>query len=272
LTKPDVQTIAKMGELPAPTLALNYLDPHQAAPAQLYQFGLSPLDEARQAAALARQNGAQSALIIAPDNNWGATVAQGFQNQWQALGGNVADTLFFTGAIPAWAAQIRDFLRFKQSDKNTPPNRRQDFDVIFLAADPHAARQIRPLLKFYSAGNVPVYATSLIYSGAPQPALDNDLNGIVFCDVPWILNKRTALATLRQRLALFWPLDFRQNIRLYALGVDAYYLAEQLSRLAISPAKNFAGATGVLSLNDQQRMVRKLTCMQFRAGIPSPLQ
>jgi uncharacterized protein len=271
LTKSDVQTLAQSADVTVPTLALNYLDNNQTAPAQLYQFGLSPFDEARQAAALARQQGQQSALIIAPSGVWGASVAQAFQDQWQALGGTITDKLFFTDTKQTLSTKLRNFLHYNQVDKKTPATRRQDFDVIFLAADTAAARQIKPLLKYFYAGDVPVYATSLVYAGTPQPGLDNDLNGIIFCDAPWALGEHKPHPNLQQRLALFWPLPFQQNTRLYALGVDAYYIAAQLNELAAAQ-KNLPGASGLLSLNDQHRIVRQLECAQFHNGVPGLLE
>lgn len=272
LTKPDVQAISSLGNLPVPTLTLNYLDPNQSVPTQLYQFGLSPLDEARQAAALARQNGSSSALIIAPAGNWGPSVAAAFQEQWLALGGKVSDSLFFTGSsTEIISQQMRNFLHFSQANEHSSFTRRQDFDVIFLAVSPSMARQIRPLLKFYSAGDVPVYATALIYSGTPRPELDSDLNGIIFCDAPWALNDARPQTTLFRRLSLFWPVNFQQNARLYALGVDAYSVSMQLPELASSTQKSIPGASGMLYLNDQHRIARQLECAEFRNGAPQLL-
>src|SRR5205823_5983563 len=67
--------------------------------------------------------------------------------------------------------------------------RRQDADMIFMIAPPEYARQIKPLLNYYYAGNLPIYATSHVYQGIPNAALDNDLNGIQFCDMPWTINQ-----------------------------------------------------------------------------------
>lgn len=272
LTKPHVQAISNMGRLPVAVLALNNLDPNQPTPPNFYQFGLSPLDEARQAAGLAWQNGHRAALIIVPQSPWGQTVNSAFRDQWQAVGGTVTDTLFYSNNTQALDGQIRKLLHFNQpADTRAMPTRRKDFDVIFLAADPQTAREIRPLLKFYYAGDISIYATSLVYSGTPQPASDNDLNGIVFCDAPWVFGGKGPTAALRQQLSLLWSNNFQQNARLYALGVDAYQVSMQLRNLATSPQQTIDGATGILSLNDQHRIVRQLVCAQFQNGIPVPI-
>ncbi len=260
LAKNNVQTLIQANSMSVPTLALNYLDTDAAAPANLYQFGLSPLDEARQAAALAHQNGGQTAIIIAPANSWGQTLAQAYQDEWQALGGDVIHKLYFS----------HDSDELNQQIRNLAVAYKQKADVILLAASPAMARQIKPLLKFYDAGNLPVYATALVYSGTPQPAFDNDLNGITFCDMPWTLNNNSSNSKLRQQIALFWPVNFKQNARLYALGIDAYQLSKQLPQLTESQ-QTITGVTGNLLIDKQKRVVRQLTCSQFVTGAPDSL-
>lgn len=166
LLKSEVQKLASL-QPSTPILSLNYLDDHsrdrslsdhvskeEASFPTFYQFGLSPLDEARQAAALARQQGLSSALVLTPDNNRGHHIARAFEAQWEALGGQIVDKLSYTPFVPELGTQIRQFLRFE------PPNlRREDFDVIFLVATPKIGRQIKPLLSFYYANNIPIYAT-----------------------------------------------------------------------------------------------------------------
>ena len=260
LAKNNVQALVQANAIAVPTLALNYLDSNVSAPAKLYQFGLSPLDEARQAAALAHQNGGKNAVIIAPHNSWGQTLAQTYENEWQALGGNVVAKLYFS----------EDSTELNNQIKNLVNAHKQKFDVILLAASPQMARQIKPLLKFYYAGDVPVYATSLVYTGTPQPAYDTDLNGITFCDMPWILTTDSAALKLRQQIALFWAVNFKQNARLYALGIDAYQLVEKLPQL-INNQQTITGTTGNLFLNNQHLIVRQLTCAQFNRGVPEVL-
>ncbi|WP_280522018.1 penicillin-binding protein activator [Candidatus Coxiella mudrowiae] len=63
--------------------------------------------------------------------------------------------------------------------------RREDFDTIFLVANSRQERQIIPLLRFYYADDVSIYATSAIYS--PSVIIDYDLDGMIFDDMPWVL-------------------------------------------------------------------------------------
>lgn len=262
LEKSQVQAIAQINNLSTPVLALNYLDTQQTSPAQFYQFGLSPLDEARQAAAFAKQTDLHSALIMAPDNSWGKGVANAFTDQWQAVGGKVAGTLLYGNSSQTLNKQIRNFLQ-----ANNNGGRRHDFDVIFLAASSVMGRQIKPLLKFYYAGDVPVYATALVYSGTNDTRLNSDLNGVIFCDAPWNLGMNDVDTNLRTQLNNS-DQNANSSDKYYALGIDAYRIATQLNRLSQSSQQTLSGATGKLYLNDQHRIVRQLPCARFQSGAP----
>jgi len=70
-----------------------------------------------------------------------------------------------------------------------------------------------------------VYGTSLLYRGTPDPSRDSDLDGIAFTDLPWVLNSEQ---TLRPQLGKLFPSLGERYDRLFAFGVDSYYLASRL--------------------------------------------
>ena len=268
LSKADVAAVANMNH-PVPTLLLNDLggSSHENA----YQFGLSPSNEARQVAAKARKSGLSRALIIAPAGPWGDDVVRAFSNQWRANGGQVVDALRFSAADDM-NTSIRSFLHVSDSEtrgKNlqralgrnieSTPTRRQDFDVIFMLAYPSKARQIMPMLRYYYAGNVPVYATSSVYSGSANSMKDRDLDGIVFCDMPWVFNHQMGSRN--------WPEQFNSYNRLYALGMDSYALSNQLNQLILFPALGVSDKSGVLYLSSNQQIARILAFGQFKQGL-----
>ena len=150
----------------------------------------------------------------------------------------------------------------------TQPSRRQDIDFVFLAATPQQARQIKPTLAFQYAGDLPVYATSHLYTGTNNPTQDQDLNGIRFCETPWLLNPSDPT---RQQVAAQWPQANGSMGRLYAMGVDAYRLAPRLPELKAVPSLQIDGLTGTLSLNPTQRIERQLQWAEFRNGQVQPL-
>lgn len=281
LTKPQVATLASSSAVQVPTLALNTID--SSTPSNFYQFGLSPRDEADQAAQKAAQDGHHSVIIIAPANAWGQNIANAFANRWRSQGDQIVDTLAFSSRGDL-TNDLRNLMHvdkdivsskgFKKAQEEKIPlseMRRQDFDVIFLVATPQQARLIKPLLKFYFAGNVPVYATSSIYSGTPSPDIDRDLDGIIFCDMPWVLEGSSqlpdGLSSIKARSAALWPNSYASYSKLYAFGADAYNLSTNLNRLS----SGYSGATGTLYLGQNRVIYRRLQWAQMRNGVPVPL-
>ncbi len=161
-------------------------------------------------------------------------------------------------------AKIRSLLKVKEHQ------RRQDADMIFLATSPEIARQVKPLLDFYYAEDLPVYATSSIYTGMPAPNEDQDLNGIQFCDMPWVLQQSSQLQEIHHVMEKLWPASINRSPRFFALGMDAYQLATQLGKLQSLPSYGISGFTGRLKLNNHQRIQRELICAKFELGIPMP--
>lgn len=265
LLKPEVQSIASF-QTSIPILALNYLNADISTPPELYQFGLSPIDEAQQATQHAWQSGKRSALIMTANGNWGSQIGEAFAQQWQALGGTVVGQLALSENPADITRQMRNFLHFKR-----PHDRRSDFDVIFLASSPQIGRQVKPLLKFFFAGDIPVYATASIYSGTHAQRFDKDLNQVIFCAAPWSLANNSIEPNLYQQLKSASPERFNRNSKYYALGIDAFHIIQQLVVLKQSPQQTLQGTTGILSLNSQHRIVRQLPCAQFRNGNIVPL-
>jgi len=194
-----------------------------------------------------------------------------FTSQWQQQGGQVADTLHYR-ANEDFNVAVRNVLHLSDSEARakklqqllgqnlqTTPRRRQDFDMIFLLAYPTKARQIMPMLKYHYAGDVPVYATSSVYTGNANARKDRDLNGIIFCDMPWVFAHQTGNKN--------WPEQFNSYNRLYALGMDSYSLALQLNELLRYPSRGVHNKSGVLYLNPNKQVARVLDWGQFRQGL-----
>ncbi len=278
LDKQGVKALLSLASMPVPTLALNYAESADGAPANnLYQFGLAPEDEARQAAERAWLEGRRQALLLVPQGEWGERMRHAFAARFEDLGGIVVDSQNYSPHGPdgpEFAGPVKRLLRFEETpkqkllqDRKLPKaTRRKDADMIFLAAQPGAARQLHPLLQFYYAEDLPVYATSHVYGGRPEPDKDQDLDGVLFGDMPWVLFETTPRQSLRAALLDQAPAAFAQYTRLYAMGVDAYYLLGQLERLRNFPDERFAGETGGLSLDAAGRIYRHLVWAHFVEG------
>lgn len=281
LNKEQGLQLVQTGALAVPTLMLNTL-PNAQTVANLYQLSLSPEDEVKQVAAKAWQDGKRNVGIIVPASAWGQRVGQVFLTQWQAAGGKVVGEMFYDDPQQL-SNQIAQMLHVDQSEERaksmqqlllqvklrTIPYRRQDIDMIFLVAKPEFARQVRPLLNFYYARSIPVYATSHLYNGVPDPQDDQDLNGVIFCAMPWEIAPQTlspALQAILQSVQKTWPQAMQKQSPFFALGVDSYYLARQLSRNKISPQVD--GATGKLTLQANRIWYRQLPWAQILQGQP----
>lgn len=269
LEKPLVKQLAARPQLPLPTLALNYSDSTQAGPPQLFQFGLAAEDEAREVSRRARADGLVSAAAMVPKGDWGDRVLAAFRQDWEANGGTLVAAQRVDQPVQL-AQQIADLFNVRNASSGSlqdgggaQPSRRQDIQFIFLAATPQQAQQIKPTLNFQYAGDVPVYATSHVFSASGDQAQYNDMNGIRFCETPWLLDVG---GTLRQEVARQWPQANGSLGRLYAMGVDAYTLAPRLGQLKALPDNRVEGQSGSLSMNPVQRIERQLPWAQFVNG------
>jgi len=258
LMKDNIQRlVAARNYLPVPTLALNIM-PETTAVKNLYQFSLSPEDEARNVVARAWQDGRRAAVILAPESAWGQRVAKAFYTLWQQQGGQVLASSFYQNDLNTGVKQV-----LNQGGRHA--------DMLFLLAKPVVARQFQPILKYNGASNLAVYSISRVYSGRPDPQLDRDINGIVFCDMPWMLSPDLAGRTLQESIKQTQPRQFDSLKRLYAFGVDAYDVLTQLARLQSQPYSRWQGQTGNLSLNTQQTIQRDLMWAKFVGGFPNLL-
>ncbi len=259
LERDQVKSLVQRGRIPVATLTLNYTE--GALPAHLYQFGLSPLDEATQVAQRAWREGHRKALIVVSGDNWGRRMGATLTENWVHAGGTVVSTMTVS-AKQNIVDQLHALVPSEDKSKlQSPP-----FDVVLLATLPGEARSVVSMFRFYGLVQTPFYATSSIYSGVPSPA-DKDLESVRICDIPWVVNPTPEMVHATQQLRTLHP-DI--DLRLYALGVDAYRLIDELPVLASSSAATYAGLTGVLSL-EGQRIKRVLAWGQFVNGQIVPL-
>ena len=277
LDKTSINKLAQAGNLDVPILTLNYAENPLSISDNLYQFGLLPEDEARQAAELAIRDSHTTAAVFVPDSDWGRRIQQAFTERFEELGGSVLATQQYPTNVDDYSRQIRTLFNLDDSEArkkdlehilgtrlNFIPYRRQDIDMIFLAATHRAARGIIPALKFHHAGDLPVYATSHVYSGSLDRSADRDLDGVIFCDLPWTL---TTSSVLKTDFNTTWK-DQRAYTRLFALGIDAYNIIQNLNYLQSHDYARFSGETGNISMDENQRLHRELLWAQFKNGIP----
>jgi uncharacterized protein len=281
LLRPEVEQVAgQVGFVP--TLALNFLPNEPSAGGGFFQFALAPEDEAREIARHAVAAGATTSLALLPNSDLGNRLLASFRDEFQALGGQLLAAGTYDPEARDFSVPITTLLnvsgsnqRFRRLTANlrTPiefePRRRQDADMLFIAASPSTGRQLAPQLRFHYAGDIPTYATSDIYD-ASRANPDNDLNGLYFPDAPWLLNPSQDAQQLKSTLARYWP-QRTPWIRLYGMGYDAYDLIPALYN-HLAPAPTMQSVSGELWLDEAGRIHRHLLLAQFRDGRPVPLE
>ncbi|MFV1996527.1 MAG: penicillin-binding protein activator [Acidiferrobacterales bacterium] len=275
-----VKNIVGGTDLNVPTLLLSHANRNVNSP-NVFQFGLPPEQEARQAAERAYLDGHRQAAVLYPDNAWGQRMYAAFIDHWQRLGGALISSQAYEWKANDYSQPIRDLLNITQSLERRnrlqtklkktlsfEPRARADIDFIFLAADSRRGRLIKPQLNYNRAAKVPVYATSHIYQGKADAARDADLNGVIFGDMPWILLGSRRIKDLRSKLQVNWPSAYTPFDRLFALGVDSYAIIPQLGRIASQESVRFNGVTSGLSIDQNGHVHRQLLWARFRRGVP----
>lgn len=277
LQKDEVSRLVDEKNIKVPVLALNYASDDSSYSANVIQFGLLPEDEARQAAELAIIKDQTRAVIFTPNNAHGARLASTFAQRYTELGGRVLTTEKYSPETDDHGHPIQRALNISQSETrdsilrsvlklNTKfePRRREDVEAIFLVANPQQARNFRAQLKYYNSGDVSIYATSQAYTGIVNTKLDRDSDGIVFTDMPWVLQGQAN--SNFAKVAQHWPRDLQKFPRLYALGLDAYRIIPYLARLHGNPYERFPGLTGNIALDASNRIHRELLWATFIEG------
>lgn len=279
LTREAVLAAATLRTPRPPVLALNFLPAEQAAPPGFYQFALSPEEEAREVARRILADGHRHGIALAPLGDWGTRVLTAFKTELTAGGGVLLDTARFDPTLTDFAPVITGVLRIDDSNDRLrrlesilgtrlafQPRRRDDIDFIFeAAAAAPTARLLRTQIKFYFAGDVPAYATSDSFE--PDPNANQDLDGLSFPDMPWMLGGGLA-ESVQAAATSAWPVEGPPLDRLFAFGFDAYRLLNVLRTPPPGGAISIEGLTGVLTLDANRRIHRQLDWAQLHDGQP----
>jgi hypothetical protein len=276
LQKDAVAQLTRAGELPVPVLALNQIVIETAPPTNLFMFSLSPEDEARQAAERAWLDGGRRPIILSPQGAWGDRLANAFEERWRGLGGSVAGTARYDDKSHDYSETITGLLHLDQSEARHQqmqkwlgqklefePRRRDDVDVVFMAARPVQAQGIRPQLQFHHAADLPLYTTSHAWLGQLTPSQVEDMKGVMLADIPWMLSHDEQGPDSRMAVAQYLPKSGSGYARLYDMGMDALHLVPHLNRLQSSRYESLDGRTGNLFMDETNQIHRQLVWVRL---------
>ena len=247
-------------KLGVPVLALNHPDSGEVPPPGSIEFGLLPETEGTQVAEHMRERGFTRAAIIIADAEWAARASRAFQAQFEAGGGTIVGQSKLLDKNLNYATSIVQ----ATAGLGTGPNA-----GIFLSMRPQQARMLLPQLRIAKV-TAPAFATSHVYAGDANAALDRDLDGIEFCDAPWLFGP---VAGRPDRSQVATQLDSANGVgaRLFAFGMDAYALLPYMGWLLTHPDAYLAGASGDLSADNFGRIHRLMSWARFQNGIAIPV-
>ncbi|HET9817884.1 MAG TPA: penicillin-binding protein activator [Rhodanobacteraceae bacterium] len=258
LGRAAVAAVFAQSSLPVPVLALNHAQGNVPTPAGSVEFALLPEAEGAQLAARMITLGLHAAIVFRGDNGTAARTFDAFKTQFESLGGQVANDVVLPDGGVDFASQIQAALAGSGTDSGV---------VALLRPEP--ARLLLPQLKL-ARSTLPVFATSMVYTGDEDPTADGDLDGVQFCDEPWLFDAQAGLpdhATLASQLAT----ADGPAARLFGFGMDAYTLVPYLGWLRTHPGSYVPGATGQLTMDMFGHVQRTPVWLQFQGGIARPM-
>lgn len=243
LTRSGVTALAGSGPIAVPTLALNVPEGGLRLPANLYTLSLQVETEARQAAQLAFREGRQNAFTLYADTPILRRIHQAFIEEFTRLGGKHVAEYAFT-PDPAGLGRIKQAIALGVAD------------MVFLALDLPRARLARPYLD-----PLALYATSQVHPGSAGALAGFDLADVRLVDMPWLLQPDHPAVMIYPRPDYH---DAPDLDRLYALGIDAFRIAQDLLNGNFDP--KIDGVTGRITLGRDQHFMRELASARFSEG------
>ena len=268
LVKSKVEKLIENIEFKTPSIMLNYHSENYRPKGELFQFGLLPEDEASQIAQKMIKKGHKFTLVIAPDNEWGKRLTDSFTTEYVKQGGEIREVARYNPSFLKYASFIKSTLRLDESHRRHrlveealesetkfTPRIRDDITSAVIFADYEKGTLIYPLIKFYYGDELPVFTTSHIYNPNNVKLL-RELDGIIYCDIPAIINHSDGVEHKRPRL--------------FALGSDVFNISMIIRRVGLGNA-GFKGMTGDIELRNDGKLFRGLNWARFKRGQPVSL-
>ncbi|HDR2158870.1 TPA: penicillin-binding protein activator [Enterobacter cancerogenus] len=285
LLKNQVEELTK-SNTPLNVLALNQPEQVQNR-ANICYFALSPEDEARDAARHIHEQGKQAPLLLIPRSSLGDRVATAFAQEWQQLGGGIVLQQKFGSAselraginggagISLTGSPVTASLPQQQGVTiggltiPAPPTDAQisgggKVDAAYILATPQEIAFIKPMIAMRngSQSGATLYASSRSAQGTAGPDFRLEMDGLQYSEIPMLAGSnptlmQQALGAVRNDYSL---------ARLYAMGADAWALANHFTQMRQVPGFELNGNTGDLTANQDCVINRKLSWLKYQQG------
>jgi hypothetical protein len=295
LLKNDVETVAN-SNTPLNVLALNEPEQIQNHPNICY-FALSPEDEARDAAHHIYEQGKRQPLLLVPRSSYGDRISKAFAQEWQTLGGSTVLQQRFGGVgelkqginsgagialsgtplnvEPAQSQSVAIAGLTIPAPQTSAPAPAADassgsVDAVYIVASQDELQLIKPMIamRTSSRNNTALYASSRSAQAGAGPDFRLEMDGLQFSDIPLLSGSNPGLM---QQAAKSFNNDY-SLVRLYAMGIDAWTLANHFNQMRQVPGFAIDGNTGKLNADTDCVINRKLAWNQYRQGQIVPVQ
>ncbi|MDT4311059.1 penicillin-binding protein activator [Klebsiella aerogenes] len=277
LLKENVEEVMK-SNTSLNVLALNQPGKVENRPNLCY-FALSPEDEARDAARHIHNQGKQTPLLLVPRGALGDRVVSAFADEWLKLGGGTVlqqrlgstaelksgvngGGISLTGSPVSTLPSSVDSSLGSPSD--VPVSSGGSIDAAYIVATPEQIGYIKPLIAMRngSQSNVTLYASSRSAQGTSGPDFRLEMEGLQYSEIPMLAGSNPAL----MQQALSAVRNDYSLARLYAMGADAWSLANHFAQMRQSPGYELNGNTGDLTATPDCVINRKLSWLKYQQG------
>ncbi|HIE9851027.1 TPA: penicillin-binding protein activator [Klebsiella variicola subsp. variicola] len=278
LLKENVDDMIK-SNTPLNVLALNQPEKVESR-ANLCYFALSPEDEARDAARHIHQQGKQTPLLLVPRGALGDRVVSAFADEWLKLGGaSVLQQRFGStaelragvnggGGIALTGTPVSTLPSAQNSSLGSademPVSSGGSVDAAYILATPEQIAYIKPMIAMRngSQNNVTLYASSRSAQGTAGPDFRLEMEGLQYSEIPMLAGSNPAL----MQQALSAVRNDYSLARLYAMGADAWSLANHFTQMRQTPGFELNGNTGDLTATQDCVINRKLSWLKYQQG------
>ncbi|MDN2485116.1 penicillin-binding protein activator [Kosakonia sacchari] len=267
-------------------LALNQPE-HVENRANICYFALSPEDEAHDAARHIFEQGRHAPLLLVPRSALGERVSTAFADEWKKLGGGVVlaqkfgstaelrmglngrSGIALTGSPVASSLPQQPGVTVGGLNIPAPPTDAQisgsgSVDAVYIVATQDEIALIKPMitLRTGSQSGVMLYASSRSAQGGAGPDFRLEMEGLQFNEIPMLAGANPPL----MQQALKSVNNDYSLARLYAMGADAWSLANNFSQMRQVPGFELNGNTGDLTATQDCVINRKLSWLKYQQG------
>ncbi|MDH2924174.1 hypothetical protein EV693_101197 [Nicoletella semolina] len=219
------------------------------AMARVCYYGLSLESEAHSAAEQFMRDNILNAVVIAPQGEFGQRSSEAFAKRWRQLTNKDADIRFYS--VPSDGATILQNGGYGQGTG------------VYVLADAEQLLEFKHSIDGSPlAGQIAIYSNSRSNSPNNGPDFRLAMEGVKFSEIPLLANRQSQEYKAAKQVS---ESDFSM-MRLYAMGSDAWSVANQFNEFRQIPGYKVSGLTGGLTAGANCNIAREMVWLQYQNG------